>query len=92
MKRKTYLIISLKLTVIIGLKLYRNLSDKLVTISGIVKRRICRYSPALQLGTHVVLPCTVSISNGLSCTLEVYRKVLHALDCILEGPLWEVVH
>ena len=29
--------------VVIGLKLYRNLSDKLVTCSGIVKRRSCRY-------------------------------------------------
>ena len=34
----------------------------------------------------MVLPRTVGISNGLSRTLEVYRKVLHVLDCIL-GPL-----
>ena len=73
--------------VVIGLKLYRNLSDKLVTCSGVVKCRSCRYMPALQPGTRAVLPRTVGISNGLSHTLEVYRKVLHVLDCISEGPL-----
>ena len=78
--------------VVIVLKLYINLSDKLVTCSGIIKHRNCHYSPALQPGTHAVLPCTVSILNDLSHTLEVYRKVLHVLDCISEGPLLKVVH
>ena len=59
---------------------------------GVLKRRSCHYSPALQPKTHAVLPRTVDISNGLSHTLEVYRKVPHILDCISEGPLWKVVH
>ena len=33
----------------------------------------------------MVLPRTIGILNGLSHTLEVYRKVLHVLDCISEG-------
>ena len=44
---------------------------------SVVKRKSCRYSSALHPGTHAVLPRTIGISNGLSHTLEVYRKVLH---------------
>ena len=66
--------------------MYRNLSDKLVTCSGVVKHRSCHYFPALQLWNHTVLPRTISISNELSCTLEVCIKVLQVLNCISEGP------
>ena len=48
--------------------------------------------PALHRKDFVVLPCTISIYNELSCTLEVYRKVLHVLDFMSEGPFRMVVH
>ena len=69
-----------------------NLSDRIAMCLGIVKRRSYRYSSALHPGTRVVLPHTVGISNGLSHTLEVYRKVLHVIDCISEGPLCMIMH
>ena len=72
--------------------MYINLSNRLETCLGIVKRRSCRYSSALHPGTRAVLPRTVGISNGLFRTLEVYIKVLHVLDCISEGPLCTVMH
>ena len=78
--------------VVIGLNCIEILSDKLVTCFGVVKRRSCHYFSALQPRTHAVLPRLVGISNEFSRTLEVYRKVLHVLDCISEGPLWTVVH
>ena len=78
--------------VVIGENLHSNWSDRLETCSGVVKCRSCRYLVALHPGTRVVLPRTIGISNDLSCTLEVYRKVLHVLDYISEGPLCMVMH
>ena len=63
------------------------MSDRLETFSGVVKCRSCCYLSALQPRTHAVLPRIVGISNEISHTLELYRKVLHILDCISEGPL-----
>ena len=74
------------------LNLHSNLSDRLETFSGVFKRRNCRYLSALHPGTHAVLLHTINISNGLSRTLEVYGKVLHVLDCILEGALCTFMH
>ena len=48
--------------------------------------------PALHPGNCVVLSRTIGISNDLSRTLEVYRKVLHVLNCILEGAFRTIVH
>ena len=52
------------------------MSDRLETCSSLVKRRSCRYLFILHPGARAVLPHTIGISNGLSHTLEVYRKVL----------------
>ena len=65
---------------------------KLVTCFGVVKRDNYRFMHALHPEDCVVLPRTVGISNGLSRTLEVYRKVLHVIDCISKGPFCTVVH
>ena len=74
------------------LKFSSNLSDRVETCSDVVKRRSCHLFPVLHIGDRVVLPCTTGILNDLSCTLEVYQKVLHILSCISKGPFWIVVH
>ena len=58
-----------------------------MTCSGVVNVGAVVNLSALQPRTRAVFPLTIGISNGLSCTLEVYIKVLHVLGSISEGPL-----
>ena len=66
--------------------------DRLETCFDIFKHRSCCLLPTLHPEDHVVLPCTSGMSNSLSHTLEVYRNVLHVLNCISKCPFRMVVH
>ena len=52
----------------------------------VLKHRNCRYFLALHPKDHVFLPCIAGISNDLSRTLEVYRKVLNVSIVYQKDP------
>ena len=66
--------------------------SKLVTCSDVVKRGSCHLFSALHPRDRFFLTRIVGTLNDLPHTLEVYRKVLHVLDFISEGPFRTVVH